>query len=81
MGGGGAGGSGGGAAGSASGGGAAGDGATDDIGLNLRASLKVEEKRLLEEALRQAAGVRREAARLLGIDERNLSYYMRKHEL
>lgn len=81
MGGGGAGGSGGGAAGSASGGGAAGDGATDDIGLNLRASLKAEEKRLLEEALRQAAGVRREAARLLGIDERNLSYYMRKHEL
>jgi transcriptional regulator with GAF, ATPase, and Fis domain len=25
--------------------------------------------------------VRKEAARLLGIDPRNLSYYMRKHEL
>jgi transcriptional regulator with GAF, ATPase, and Fis domain len=25
--------------------------------------------------------VRRDAARLLGIDERNLAYYLKKHEL
>lgn len=47
--------------------------------LTLRSALLAEEKRLLNEALRRADGVRREAARLLGIDERNLSYYLRKH--
>lgn len=51
----------------------------NDGDLNLRAHLKNEEKRVLARALSQAAGVRREAARLLGIDERNLSYYLRKH--
>ncbi len=64
---------------SAEDGGAEGDAALDD--LNLRSRLKAEEKRLLQVALRRADGVRREAARLLGIDERNLSYYMRKHGL
>jgi len=48
---------------------------------NLRDKLLAEEKRILLEALRQAAGVRREVARQLGIDERNLSYYLRKHGL
>jgi DNA-binding NtrC family response regulator len=52
---------------------------SDDGDLTLRARLRAEERRLLEEALRRSDGVRREAARLLGIDERNLSYYMRKH--
>ena len=32
-------------------------------------------------ANRRAGGVRKDAARLLGIDPRNLSYYLRKHEL
>ena len=36
---------------------------------------------LLLEAHRRAGGVRKEAAHLLGIDPRNLSYYMRKHDL
>jgi len=33
------------------------------------------------DAHRRAHGVRREAARLLGIDARNLAYYCRKHGL
>ena len=36
---------------------------------------------LLVEALRRAEGVRRVAASLLGVDERNLSYYLKKHDL
>jgi DNA-binding NtrC family response regulator len=49
--------------------------------LNLRDSLQQEERRILLEALRAARGVKRDAARLLGIDERNLAYYLRKHNL
>lgn len=52
-----------------------------ETGLNLRQSLLAEERRLLGEALRQAGGVRRQAARLLGIDERNLAYFLKKHGL
>jgi DNA-binding NtrC family response regulator len=47
--------------------------------LDLRAGLKLAERRLLESALARSEGVRREAARLLHIDERNLAYYLRKH--
>jgi len=57
------------------------DAGPDDGDLTLRARLRTEERRLLEEALRRSDGVRREAARLLGIDERNLSYYLRKHDM
>ncbi len=49
--------------------------------LRLREALAGEERRVLEEALRRAGGVRREAARLLGIDERNMAYYLKKHGL
>jgi DNA-binding NtrC family response regulator len=49
--------------------------------LNLREALGRLERELLLEAHRRAGGVRKEAARLLGIDPRNLSYYMRKHDL
>jgi two-component system response regulator AtoC len=49
--------------------------------LNLREALSKLERELLLEAHRRAGGVRKEAARLLGIDPRNLSYYMRKHDL
>ncbi len=52
-----------------------------DRDLNLRSALSAEEKRTLIEALRRARGVRREAARLLGIDARNLGYFLRKHGL
>jgi two-component system response regulator AtoC len=49
--------------------------------LNLRDALNRLESQLLVEAHRRAGGVRKEAARLLGIDPRNLSYYMKKHDL
>jgi len=49
--------------------------------LHLREGLAAEERRLLETALARAGGVRREAARLLGIDERNLAYFLKKHDL
>jgi two-component system response regulator AtoC len=49
--------------------------------LNLRNALNKLEAEMLLEAHRRAGGVRKEAARLLGIDPRNLSYYMRKHDL
>lgn len=39
------------------------------------------ERQALLEALRRSAGVRKTAAELLGIDERNLAYYLRKHQL
>ncbi len=50
-------------------------------GLNLRANLAATESRLLTEALERAQGVKRDAARLLGIDERNLAYFLKKHGL
>ena len=46
---------------------------------NLRAALADREKEVVLEALRKSGGVRKEAARLLGIDQRNLGYYLRKH--
>jgi two-component system response regulator AtoC len=49
--------------------------------LNLREALNKLEREMLLEAHRRAGGVRKEAAHLLGIDPRNLSYYMRKHDL
>jgi two-component system response regulator AtoC len=53
--------------------------ASDD--LTLRDNLNRLERSLLVDAHRRAHGVRREAARLLGIDPRNLAYYCRKHGL
>ncbi|HXB54861.1 MAG TPA: sigma-54 dependent transcriptional regulator [Vicinamibacteria bacterium] len=49
--------------------------------LNLRGALNRLERELLLEAHHRAGGVRKEAARLLGIDPRNLAYYLRKHGL
>jgi DNA-binding NtrC family response regulator len=49
--------------------------------LNLRQALNRLEKDLLLEAQRRAGGVRKDAARLLGIDPRNFAYYLRKHGL
>jgi DNA-binding NtrC family response regulator len=50
-----------------------------DSDLNLRSILTGREREVLVEALRRSGGVRKEAARLLGIDQRNLGYYLRKH--
>jgi len=49
--------------------------------LGLRDNLDRLERSLLVEAHRRSRGVRREAARLLGVDPRNLAYYFRKHGL
>ncbi len=49
------------------------------LNLNLRSALAEEERRILTEALRLSGGIRREAARLLGIDARNLGYFLKKH--
>jgi transcriptional regulator with GAF, ATPase, and Fis domain len=49
--------------------------------LVLRENLDRMERALILEAHRRSGGVRREAARLLGIDPRNLTYYFRKHGL
>jgi DNA-binding NtrC family response regulator len=53
----------------------------EDGDLHLRTQLVRTERRLLAEALARAGGVKRQAARLLGIDERNLGYFLRKHGL
>jgi two-component system response regulator AtoC len=55
------------------------EGAASD--LNLREAVGRLERDLLIEAEKRAGGVRKEAARLLGIDPRNLAYYLRKHGL
>lgn len=52
-----------------------------DADLNLRSTLGRREKEVVIEALRRSGGVRKEAARLLGIDQRNLGYYLRKHAI
>jgi len=62
------------------GGSAAQGGATGDE-LTLRDALGRREREAVIEALRRSGGVRKEAARLLGIDQRNLGYYLRKHRI
>jgi DNA-binding NtrC family response regulator len=49
--------------------------------LNLRDALLRLEREMLLEAHKRAGGVRKDAAHLLGIDPRNFSYYLRKHDL
>jgi DNA-binding NtrC family response regulator len=49
--------------------------------LNMRQALNRLEKDLLLEAQRRSGGVRKDAARRLGIDPRNFAYYLRKHGL
>jgi len=61
-------------------GGAAG-GTAAGAGATLRETLARSEREAVIEALRGSGGVRKEAARLLGIDQRNLAYYFRKHQI
>ena len=49
--------------------------------LNLRQRLGAVEKETILKALSHSAGVKSEAARLLGIDPKNLGYFLRKHGL
>jgi DNA-binding NtrC family response regulator len=48
---------------------------------NLRRSLDEREKQLVLRALELAGGRKKDAAQLLGVDPRNLGYYLRKHGL
>lgn len=49
--------------------------------LNLRIRTDALEKELIQAALLRTGGKKREASGLLGIDPRNLGYYLRKHGL
>jgi DNA-binding NtrC family response regulator len=49
--------------------------------LSLRPTLGRLERSTLLDALRRSRGIRKDAARLLGIDQRNLTYYVRKHQI
>jgi len=49
--------------------------------LTLRVALGRTERAMVIEALKRSGGVRKEAARLLGIDQRNMGYYLRKHDI
>ncbi len=55
--------------------------AHSDDSLRLTEVKARAERQALFEALRQSGGVRKEAAARLGVDERNLAYYLRKHDL
>ena len=48
-------------------------------GTSLRDRLLRVERETLFEAMQRARGVKKEAARLLGIDPRNMNYFLRKH--
>ena len=52
-----------------------------DAGLDLENVLGDLEKAVLTEALRRTGGVRKEAARLLGITFRSIRYRLLKHDL
>jgi DNA-binding NtrC family response regulator len=49
--------------------------------LHIRRRVDLLERRLIQEALGKVAGKKRDAATLLGIDPKNLHYYLRKHGL
>ncbi|MBN1355690.1 sigma 54-interacting transcriptional regulator [bacterium] len=48
-------------------------------GMNLKSNMERIEKHLVSKALEQANGVKKEAAGILGITPRILSYYLKKH--
>ena len=57
------------------------EGEVADGDYDLRRRLDRAEQRFLQQALDAAGGSKKEAAELLGIDPKNISYYLRKHEL
>ena len=50
-------------------------------GVDLEAELAAVERRLLQQALRRSQGVKKEAAKLLGISFRSIRYRLLKHKL
>jgi DNA-binding NtrC family response regulator len=55
--------------------------ASDGDEFHLRKNIDAAEKQLVLKALERAGTRKKEAAQLLGIDPRNLAYYLRKHGL
>ena len=55
------------------------DGSSSD--LHMRRNIDVAEKALIQRAIAATGGKKKEASQLLGIDPRNLGYYLRKHGL
>ncbi len=53
----------------------------EDEGLDLNIKRRVDalERRLISTALKQSRGKKRDAAHLLGVDPKNLGYYLKKH--
>lgn len=49
--------------------------------FHLRSNLDAAEREIVLRALAQSKGKKKEAANLLGIDPRNLGYYLRKHKI
>jgi DNA-binding NtrC family response regulator len=53
----------------------------DENDLNIRKRVDGLERRLIATALKRAGGRKRDAAVLLGVDPKNLGYYLKKHEI
>ena len=51
------------------------------VEFNLRRNVDQRERELVLGALQRSGGVKKEACELLGIDPRNLGYYLRKHKI
>ena len=49
--------------------------------LGLRERLNLAEREILLETLTRANGIKKRAAAMLGIDSRNMPYFLRKHRL
>jgi transcriptional regulator with GAF, ATPase, and Fis domain len=58
-----------------------GPGAAGKGDLHLRTRLDAAEKELVLAALARSEGKKKDAANMLGIDPRNLGYYLRKHDI
>ena len=56
-------------------------GARAEVGYNLRDRREALERDLVARALAATGGQRKEAAQMLGIDPKNMAYYLRKHGL
>jgi DNA-binding NtrC family response regulator len=57
------------------------DGERSGESLSLKERTLRFEKKLILDALHSARGVRKVAARMLGVDPRNFNYFLRKHNI
>ncbi len=56
-------------------------GHADDLPADFKAAMRLHERRLLEQAIARAGGVKARAARELGLDAAQMKYLVRKHRL